>query len=309
MAALRVSLRQLQVFAAVARTGSTAAASVAVALSQSATSSAVNELERLLDVRLFDRAGKRLQLNDLGRVVLRRALSVLDGATGVEQLAREGASQLQALRIGASTTIGSYVLPKLLASYFAAGSGPDSGAWQSRVSIANTAEICSAVARFELDVGIIEGPNHEPELKVEPWLNDEMTIVAAADDPISGRDEVVSARALRGATWLLREPGSGTRAFTDQMVLPLLHSYRRSIELGNSEAIKRAAAEGLGVACLSHWVVADMVHAGHLRLLRTRIQQRIRRCYIVRHHAKEMTPALQALLSVLTAAKEVGRSV
>jgi len=309
VAALRVSLRQLQVFAAVARTGSTAAASVAVALSQSATSSAVNELERLLDVRLFDRAGKRLLLNDLGRVVLRRALSVLDGATGVEQLAREGASQLQALRIGASTTIGSYVLPKLLASYFAAGAGPDTGAWQSRVSIANTAEICAAVARFELDVGIIEGPNHEPELKVEPWLDDEMTIVAAADDPISRRDEVVSARALRAATWLLREPGSGTRAFTDQMVLPLLHSYRRSIELGSSEAIKRAAAEGLGVACLSHWVVADMVHAGHLRLLRTRIQQRIRRCYIVRHHAKEMTPALQALLSVLTAAKEDGRSV
>ena len=84
MNTLRLTLRQLQIFVAVARSGTTTAASAEIALSQSATSSAVNELERLLSLRLFDRAGKRLLLNDNGRALLPRALALLDGAAGIE---------------------------------------------------------------------------------------------------------------------------------------------------------------------------------------------------------------------------------
>ncbi|MCF6571025.1 LysR family transcriptional regulator, partial [Escherichia coli] len=80
MDVLRLTLRQLQVFVAVARSGSTTAASAQIALSQSATSAAVNELERLLSLKLFDRAGKRLLLNDNGRALQPRALALLDGA-------------------------------------------------------------------------------------------------------------------------------------------------------------------------------------------------------------------------------------
>ncbi len=112
MDVLRLTLRQLQIFVAVARSGSTTAASAEIALSQSATSSAVNELERLLSLRLFDRAGKRLLLNDNGRALLPRALALLDGAAGIEQMSRDGSAQAQSLRIGASTTIGNYVLPR-----------------------------------------------------------------------------------------------------------------------------------------------------------------------------------------------------
>ena len=91
MDVLRLTLRQLQIFVAVARSGSTTAASADIALSQSATSSAVNELERLLSLRLFDRAGKRLLLNDNGRALLPRALALLDGAAGIEQMSRDAA--------------------------------------------------------------------------------------------------------------------------------------------------------------------------------------------------------------------------
>src|SRR5882672_6325283 len=108
MDVLRLTLRQLQIFVAVAGSGSTTAAAGEIALSQSATSSAVNELERLLSLRLFDRAGKRLLLNDNGRALLPQAQALLDGASNIERMAHDAGPQLQALRIGTSTTIGSY---------------------------------------------------------------------------------------------------------------------------------------------------------------------------------------------------------
>ncbi|MBY0411659.1 MAG: LysR family transcriptional regulator [Burkholderiaceae bacterium] len=117
----RLTLRQLQIFVAVAQSGSTTAASTGIALSQSqsATSAAVNELERLLSLQLFDRTGKRLQLNDNGRALLPRALALLRGAQEVERVAHNATAQLQSLRIGASTTMGNHVLPVLLATFCA----------------------------------------------------------------------------------------------------------------------------------------------------------------------------------------------
>src|SRR5206468_7640764 len=99
MDVLRLTLRQLQIFVAVARSGTTTAASAEIALSQSATSSAVNELERLLSLRLFDRASKRLLLNDNGRALLPRALALLDGAADIERMAHGAEAQAQSLRV------------------------------------------------------------------------------------------------------------------------------------------------------------------------------------------------------------------
>ena len=178
---LRLTLRQLQIFAAVARCGSTTAASADVALSQSATSSAVNELERLLSLRLFDRAGKRLLLNDNGRALLPRALALLDGAADIEHMARDSHAQRQSLRIGASTTLGNYLLPGLLSRFLAASPPQGSTAWRSKVSIGNTEAICDAVAAFELDVGLIEGHCTQAALAVTPWRQDALLIVASPD--------------------------------------------------------------------------------------------------------------------------------
>jgi DNA-binding transcriptional LysR family regulator len=298
MDVLRLTLRQLQIFAAVARSGSTTAASAGIALSQSATSSAVNELERLLSLRLFDRVGKRLLLNDNGRALLPQALAMLDGAAGIEKMAQVGSAQAQALRIGASTTIGNYVLPKLLGQFLADCQQDESGAWRSKVTIGNTEAICDAVAAFELDVGLIEGVCHQASLAVTPWLQDELLIVASPESALAGLLQApggsgrVSAKALREVVWLLREAGSGTREATDQLLLAQLRSYRRSIELGSSEAIKHAAAEGLGAACLSQWVVSDLLASGRLSRIPTALPKMLRQCYLVIHRDKQPTPAL-----------------
>lgn len=292
MDVLRLTLRQLQIFVAVARSGSTMAASAQIALSQSATSAAVNELERLLSLRLFDRAGKRLLLNDNGRALLPRALALLDGAAGIEQMSRDGIAQAQSLRIGASTTIGNYVLPRLLGQFLGERPKDAGSAWRSSVTIGNTEAICDAVAAFELDIGLIEGPSHQASLAVTPWLRDELVLVARPHGPSGSASERVGLKALREMVWLLRESGSGTRAATDQLLTPHLRSYRRSIELGSTEAIMHAAAEGIGVACLSQWAVGDMIAAGRLQRLPTTLPAMSRQCYLVVHHDKQPTPAL-----------------
>ena len=302
MDVLRLTLRQLQIFVAVARSGSTTAAGTRIALSQSATSSAVNELERLLSLRLFDRAGKRLLLNDNGRALLPRALAMLDTATGIERMSREGTAQAQSLRIGASTTIGNYVLPKLLVQFFEERHQHAGTAWRSIVTIGNTEAICAAVAGFELDIGLIEGPCHQESLLVTPWLRDELVVVASHSSVLAGFTQAsgavkrgpqcVSLETLRDLVWLLREPGSGTRDTTDQLLLPYLRSYRRSIELGSSEAIKHAAAEGLGVACLSQWVVSDLIERKHLCRIASPLPKMTRQCHLVTHRDKQPTRAL-----------------
>jgi DNA-binding transcriptional LysR family regulator len=300
---LRLSLRQLQIFEAVARTGSTRAASEEIALSQSATSGALNELERLLGMQLFDRTGKRLLLNDNGRELLPRARALLDAARGLEGLGKAAGPQLQWLRIGASTTVGTQLVPRLLAAFY--GGEPQAAPhWRSRVAIANTAEICAGVAAFELDIGLIEGPSHDPALDVHPWVRDEMVVVASPRLAEAGPARL-GPRELREAVWLLREPGSGTREVTDQVLLPHVRSYRRSIELASSEAIKKAVTLGLGHAVLSRWVAADLLASGELREVRTVLPPITRQFYWVVHHEKGPSAALQRCLDVLQAGASV----
>ncbi|MEO7953717.1 MAG: LysR substrate-binding domain-containing protein, partial [Polaromonas sp.] len=205
---------------------------------------------------------------------------------------RDGIAQAQSLRIGASTTIGSFVLPRLLGHFLGERPSDAGSAWRSSVTIGNTEAICDAVAAFELDIGLIEGPCHQASLAVTPWLRDELVVVARPNGPSGSGQGRVALKALRDMVWLLREAGSGTRAATDQLLTPHLRSYRRSIELGSTEAIKHAAAEGIGVACLSQWAVGDMIAAGRLQRLPTTLPVMRRQCYLVVHRDKQPTPAL-----------------
>jgi len=299
--ALRLTLRQLQIFRVVAESGSTAAAAAAISLSQSATSAAINELERTLELQLFDRIGKRLQLNDNGRTLLPQALALLDAAGWIERWALDRESHIGTLRIGASTTIGNYLLPAILAGFRSSLSAAARQNWQVQVTIANTAAIAKSVAAFELDLGLIEGPCHEPELTVQPWLEDELVVVAGAHDPIlpRGRKSRISLAALSKATWLLREEGSGTREIINQLLIPHLHHLRPGIQFGNPEAIKRAAASGLGISCLSRSVVEDLLSTGALVEARTQLPPLTRHFYIVMHEQKKRTRGLDLLLRYL----------
>jgi len=287
---MRLSLRQLQIFLAIAGTGSTAAAADRVALSQSAASAALNELESALGTRLFDRVGKRLVLNDDGRMLLPQAKLVLDGVATIEQQFAAGDASHAGLHVGASTTIGIYLLPAILAQ-----ASPDGTRAVPRVMIANTAEVATAVANFEVDMGLIEGPCHEPGLQVEPWLQDELIVVCAPGHPlVAGRPGAkVPLKALRDARWLLREPGSGTREAVEHALVPHLHYLHAAGEFSSAEAIKHAAAQGLGVACLSRCVVVDWLASGRLAEVKTTLPVLRRSFYLIHARHKILSRRLR----------------
>lgn len=283
---LRFSLKQLEVFAAIARGGSARAAAAQLARSQSSASAALAELEGALGVHLFDRVAQRLVPNENARALLPGALSLLDQALELQTLFdREHPAPL---RVTASLTIGEYVLPQLVAS------------WQQthprnpiQLAIENTSRVIDAVLGQRADVGFIEGPQTHPGLVLRPWLTDELVVIAAPGHPLARSGRRASLKQLGDAAWILREIGSGTRQASDNWLGANLGSFQVAFELGSTEAIKRLTAAGAGLACLSSNAVRRDVQTGQLVILRTPMPAARRRLSIVMRREKRLGRATQ----------------
>jgi DNA-binding transcriptional LysR family regulator len=291
MTASHLTLRQLQIFVAIADSGGTTAGAHALALSQSATSAALIELEAVLGTHLFDRVGKRLLLNDSGRTLLPDARAVLQSTSAIEaEFGAHGEFAAYNLRVSASTTIANYILPAVIASFYREHPGTS-----IEVDVGNTSDVINAVEAFAADVGFIEGPCLRTSITVIPWMLDELVIVCAPGHPLArgGRRSIVSLDALRESRWLFREPGSGTREAVEHALLPHLHHLRIHMQLGSAEAIRQAVAEGLGVTCLSRHIVEDMLRLKRLVQLRTALPRLQRHFSLIHQRDKYLTRSLQ----------------
>ena len=282
-----MSLRQLEVFVATARAGSTRAAADRVARSQSAASAALADLESSLGVLLFDRIGRRLLLNENGRALLPKAASLIDQAIELEHLF--SGAHAAPLRLAASLTIGEYLLPGVLAQWKLAYP-----AHTMQLMIGNTAKVIDAVVGFDADVGFIEGTQTHPRLIVRPWLTDELVIIAAATHPLAIRP--VTLRQLREAIWALREPGSGTREASDLWLLERVGPLNVEFELSSPEAIKRLVAAGAALGCLAREVVAHELAQGTLVELRSTLPRATRRLSMIINRDKHVGRDIAAFM-------------
>nr|WP_300309714.1 LysR substrate-binding domain-containing protein [Halomonas sp.] len=283
-----ITLRQLEIFVAVARLGTVSAASQRLSLSQSATSQGLSDLEHQLGVPLFERPGRRLSLNDMGHRLLPRAEQLLDGLADFVAAAEEPGDNLHGtLVISASATIGTYLLPPLAGEFGSLHPGVD-----LRLRLRNTGEVISDVQRFDADLGLIEGRCHEPGLISEPWCEDRMEIVCAPGHPLAGK-MLVEEDDLAAEQWILREPGSGSREVLEAAVLPRLIRLRVRMELGQHEAIKQAVAAGLGLGCLSRLSVRGELERGELKALPHDLPL-TRHFSLVWHSDRYRSPAWQA---------------
>ncbi|ECL1065291.1 DNA-binding transcriptional regulator YeiE [Salmonella enterica] len=284
---MHITLRQLEVFAEVLKSGSTTQASVMLSLSQSAVSAALTDLEGQLGVQLFDRVGKRLVVNEHGRLLYPRALALLEQAVEIEQLFREDNG---AIRVYASSTIGNYILPAMIARY-----RQHYPALPLELSVGNSQDVINAVLDFRVDIGLIEGPCHSTEIISEPWLEDELVVFAAPSSPLT--QGPVTLEQLAASPWILRERGSGTREIVDYLLLSHLSRFHMAMELGNSEAIKHAVRHGLGISCLSRRVIAEQLQAGTLGEVAVPLPRLVRTLWRVHHRQKHLSNALQRFLS------------
>ncbi|MFQ2093130.1 LysR substrate-binding domain-containing protein [Aeromonas taiwanensis] len=286
---MKLTLQQLKVFATIARHGNLGQAANELCLSKGAVSQALQELERQLGTPLFDRVHPRLQLNSEGRLLQPAAEEMLARMQEIEQLFSPDAEPSGQLRLGASQTIGNYLLPSLLA-----GGAGDQGA-APRVTIANTHVLCHALAHFELDLALIEGENHHPELVSEPWLEDEMLIIAPPHHPLADQADLPLQR-LAGETWVLREHQSGSREQFEQQIQPRLPRWRAGIELNTLEAVMLAVEKGLGISFVSRLAVSDRLQQGRLVAL-TPNRRFPRQLSLAWHRQKFHSAALRRFLA------------
>ncbi len=288
---MRYSLRQLEIFLAAAHYQNITRAADSLSMSQSAASSALRELENQFDIRLFDRVGKRLQINELGRLIRPRAEALLARARELEQ-DLEGHADAGPLKVGATLTIGNYLAVGIMARFMAL-------APEARVSleVANTVDITARVLNFELDVGLVEGELNHPDLEVTRWRTDQLVAFCAPDHPLAGK-KALTERDMMDASWILRESGSGTRQTFDRAMHGLLPQLNVALELQHTEAIKRAVETGLGIGCLSRVVLAEAFRRGTLVPLHIPERDFTRHFYFVLHRQKYLSAGIQRWLEL-----------
>lgn len=287
---MRFTLRQLEIFVAIARAGSVSAAAGKVALTQSAASTALSELERQTGQRLFDRVGKSLRLNELGRGLLPKAVELLDRAAEIDDLLL-GHEAIGNLRIGATLTIGNYLATLIVAEFL-----QRHPAARVSLEVRNTRTLLDALAAHEVDLGLVEGDCRHPELKVVPWIDDELAVFCAPGHPLASRRASITR--LLSEPWILREAGSGTRATFDHAFRHHLSQLKVRLELEHTEAIKRAVESGLGIGCISRLALKDAFRRGSLAEVKTPELDLRRTFNFVWHRDKHHGAGLTAFLAL-----------
>ena len=241
-----LTLHQLRTFRAVAEQLSFSAAAHELSISQPSVSYQVKELEAVLGLPLVDRLGKRVRLTEAGEVLYeyaRRTLTLLDEVALVMEQMR--GIERGTLRVGASATVGIYVIPLALGAYK-----------KVHPNLALSLEIGSRemlqerLKRGVLDLAVLSLPIADPNLESTPFMDDELVLVVPAGHPLAARRDL-TLRDFTGESFLMREPGSGTRLAVEMAARRAGVSLQVGMELGSNGAIKHAVEAGLGVAVLS----------------------------------------------------------
>ncbi len=291
-----MNLNHLAIFHAIASRGSVSAGAEQLSISQSAASKQLIEFEQALSVRLFDRLPRGVRLTEAGQLLQGYANRLF----AIEAEAERAISDLRdhvrgQIRIGASRTTGSYLLPALLARFQRRYPGVEIA-----LQVANTRAVESGLIAGEIDIGFTEGIVANPQLAYEEFARDELVLVAAPDHPAVTAAPLAVADLQRWPL-LMHEVGSGTRAVTELALSRERQSIRPAMTLASGSAIKQVVAAGGGLAFLSSLTVRMEVQSGLLVILPIRKLRLERTLYRVGLQNATPSPSLEAFVAELTA--------
>ena len=291
-----MTLEQLRIFLAVAERQHVTRAAEVLGLTQSAVSAAVSALEARHGVRFFDRVGRRIVLTETGEAFMAEARAVLDRAETAEMVLEDMAREPRGrLRIHASQTVASYWLPPRLVALREMHPGIE-----LRLTVSNTSHVADAVQEGAADLGLVEGAVAHGDLHRQVVARDRLVLVMATDHPWAEL-AAVPVTGLGAQSWILREPGSGTRSEFEGWLsgqglsvaaLPLL------LELPSNEAVLNAVAASRCLAALSQRAVARPAAAGWIRTLP--LPGAERPFALLSNPQRYRTRAQQALIGLLT---------
>ncbi|MBA3870235.1 MAG: LysR family transcriptional regulator [Anaerolineae bacterium] len=243
---MALNLHLLRIFTTVATTGNFSQAAKQLYISQPAVSRGVQELERQLDLVLIDRSMNSFTLTEGGRLLYQHGLHIFAAERAAEIALEELHGLVRGqLALGASQTIGTYLLPPLLRQFHRRYPGV-----RLMLDILNTHQIIERLVSAPLDLAFVEGPVDQPNLIISPWRVDTLVVIAAPDHPLV-KKQPLSAADILAQPFIMREIGSGTRENIEMAVKARGVELDIAMELGDTSAIKEAVAAGLGISIVS----------------------------------------------------------
>lgn len=252
---------RLKVFRAVAEHLSFRKAAEHLFLTQPAVTLQIKALENDLSVRLFDRSAGRISLTRHGEILLRYANKIAALAADAEHELGSGDGKLSGeLSLGVSTTIAWYVLPRLLGAFL-----DEHPRVQFYLHSGNTAEIVHQLLEGKVSIGLIEGPARDRGVRIEPFMKDELVLIAPRD---FATNHLTRTQLLRSVL-LMREQGSGSRRVVEtalQKAGVKLKCFHKVMDLDSTEAIKSAVEAGLGLGFVSRWAISKELELGTLKI-------------------------------------------
>lgn len=289
-----MNLNHLAIFQAVAASGSVSGGARELHISQSAVSKQLAEFERALGVVLLDRLPRGVRPTEAGRLLLGYANRLF----AIEAEATQALGDLQQLgrgrlAIGASRTIGGYMLPETLAAFARRHPGVELS-----LQVENTQAIEAKLLAGEIDIGFAEGVVSSDQLDYRVYAEDELVLIAAPRHPLAAAGPLTLA-ALAECPLLMHEPGSGTRAVTERALAAKGIRPRPAMTLASTEAIKHAVASGVALAFLSAQATRTELKAGILRVVEVKGLRIRRPLYRVLLKSAWHSPALEAFLEEL----------
>jgi len=276
--------------------GSLSGAAQAIGIGQPSASQHLRLLEAAAGQRLVERSGRGSRLTEAGQVLAARAAQALDTlGAAEEELGDLAGLKPGTIRLGASTIPGVYLLPDTLGCFRREFPGVT-----VEVEIASSAEILQRLLSGQLQLGIVGAEEADSRIQLDPFLDDELVGIAKPGS-LPLRDGKLDPRELSTVLLFAREPDCISQRFVTQELAAARVEPARTWELGSSEAIKRAAREGLGIAFLSRYAVVEEVERNELEVFRLARRPPLARRFSVAHlRGRPLAPGERGFVATLT---------
>jgi DNA-binding transcriptional LysR family regulator len=288
MSLQHVSLRQLRVFEAAATLHSFSKAAEALHLTQPGVSMHIKELEGHAGLPLFERIGKKLYITEAGQELLTHARELLRSLKDAEDVL-DGLKGLRRGRINlAVVSTAKYFIPRLLARF-----GKNYPQLEIRLAVNNRNSVIEQLIANEVDLAVMGRSPQSLNTIAEPFAQNPHVIIAAPDHPLAGRRRV-TVEAVAKETFIVREPGSGTRLAMQQFFDERQVPCRVGLEMASNETIKQAVMAGMGVSFLSRHTLDLELQTGRLAVLDVRGTPVMRHWHVAHLANKRLSPTAAA---------------
>jgi DNA-binding transcriptional LysR family regulator len=290
---LPLTLRQLQVFESVARHLNHTLAAAELYLSQPAVSMQIKQAEETIGLPLFEQVGKKLFLTEAGRELLHYSRSILQQMQEMEAVFGEMKGLARGHLNIAGVSSANYFMPQLLAKFFQQHPGI-----QVSLHVANRDAVIKQLDENRADLAIMGQPPEGAEMQAESFLQNPLVVIASPAHPLAHKHHIKPSQ-LAQETFVLREPGSGTRGVVDRFFASHRIRPPSSMEMDTNEAIKQSVQAGMGLGIISRHGIELELETGRLLILDAEHFPIVRHWYLVHRKNKRLTIAAQAFKQFL----------